>query len=76
MIDKNYLISRFNLLLFLIILSCNPNTETAPEGMVWIPGGTFYQGALESDSYAMNHEKPMRESIITWSKNKNCKKIW
>ena len=61
MIDKNYLISRFNLLLFLMILSCNPNTETAPEGMVWIPGGTFYQGALESDSYAMNHEKPRHE---------------
>ena len=82
MIDKNYLISRFNLLLFLIILSCNPNTETAPEGMVWIPGGTFYQGALESDSYAMNHEKPRHEvkvngffMDITEVTNKDFKKF-
>ena len=33
------------------------NIET-PEGMVWIPGGKFMQGAVESDDMAMSHEKP------------------
>jgi sulfatase modifying factor 1 len=30
----------------------------APEGMVWIPGGTFEQGAVSHDQMAMHHEKP------------------
>lgn len=30
----------------------------APEGMVWIPGGKFEQGASESDKMALDHEKP------------------
>ena len=29
-----------------------------PEGMVWIPGGSFLQGAVPQDKTAMNHEKP------------------
>lgn len=29
-----------------------------PEGMVWIPGGTFMQGAVPQDNMAMEHEKP------------------
>jgi formylglycine-generating enzyme required for sulfatase activity len=29
-----------------------------PNGMVWIPGGTFLQGAVPQDPMAMNHEKP------------------
>ena len=30
----------------------------APEGMVWIPGGIFNQGAVPQDKMAMSHEKP------------------
>lgn len=29
-----------------------------PEGMIWIPGGTFMQGAVPQDKQAMAHEKP------------------
>ena len=29
-----------------------------PEGMVWIPGGDFMQGAVPNDKMAMGHEKP------------------
>ena len=29
-----------------------------PEGMVWIPSGTFMQGAVPQDKMAMSHEKP------------------
>ncbi|MFB9055708.1 formylglycine-generating enzyme family protein [Mariniflexile ostreae] len=34
------------------------NTPNAPEGMVWVPGGTFEQGAVPQDKTAMAHEKP------------------
>lgn len=30
----------------------------SPDGMVWIPGGKFMQGALPSDKMAMSHERP------------------
>jgi formylglycine-generating enzyme len=30
----------------------------APKGMVWIPAGTFEQGAVPQDKTAMPHEKP------------------
>lgn len=33
------------------------NTKT-PEGMVWINGGSFDQGAVAQDKMAMGHEKP------------------
>lgn len=33
-------------------------TNEPPDGMVWIPGGNFYQGAKSSDKLAMGHEKP------------------
>lgn len=29
-----------------------------PKGMVWVPGGSFLQGAVQQDKTAMNHEKP------------------
>tara|TARA_R110000868_G_scaffold410694_1_gene699933 strand:+ start:673 stop:1770 length:1098 start_codon:yes stop_codon:yes gene_type:complete len=32
--------------------------KKAPEGMVWIPGGAFTQGAVPNDNMAMYHEKP------------------
>src|SRR5680860_1343505 len=35
-----------------------PEDQDPPEGMVWIPGGKFIQGALASDNLAMHHEKP------------------
>ena len=33
-------------------------TNNPPKGMVWIPGGTFLQGAVPQDDVAMDHEKP------------------
>ena len=41
-----------------------PSHIETPEGMVWIPGGTFMQGAMDSDQMAMNHEKPAHEVAI------------
>ncbi|WP_405247093.1 formylglycine-generating enzyme family protein [Cellulophaga sp. Asnod2-G02] len=43
------------------ILVAQPTDIVAPEGMVWIPGGTFNQGAVPQDKMAMDHEKPMHE---------------
>lgn len=34
------------------------NDVKTPEGMVWVPGGTFQQGAVPQDQMAMSHEKP------------------
>lgn len=41
-----------------VILREPPAGMEAPEGMVWIPGGTFNQGAVNHDKMAMGHEKP------------------
>ena len=35
-----------------------PKGTSVPEGMVWIPGGKFYQGAKKKDTFAMRHEFP------------------
>ncbi|MGJ8592739.1 MAG: formylglycine-generating enzyme family protein [Aquaticitalea sp.] len=35
--------------------------DSIPEGMVWIAGGTFSQGAVSKDNMAMAHEKPRHE---------------
>ena len=35
-----------------------PENIDTPAGMVWIPGGTFMQGAVTIDKMAMSHEKP------------------
>ncbi|WP_420321767.1 formylglycine-generating enzyme family protein [Flagellimonas sp.] len=35
-----------------------------PDGMVWIPGGTFIQGAVPQDKEAMHHEKPAHEVAV------------
>nr|WP_299382861.1 formylglycine-generating enzyme family protein [Allomuricauda sp.] len=35
-----------------------PEGMEIPEGMVWIPGGNLYQGAVANDPMAMGHEKP------------------
>ncbi len=41
-----------------VIRTEQPENVKAPEGMVWIPGGTFIQGAVTHDKMAMSHEKP------------------
>ena len=35
-----------------------PKGTRVPKEMVWIPGGKFYQGAEEKDTFAMRHEFP------------------
>lgn len=35
-----------------------PEGAVVPEGMVWITGGEFYQGAVDNDNMAMGHERP------------------
>lgn len=40
------------------ILVQQPKGVDTPNGMVWIPGGTFKQGAVSQDKMAMGHEKP------------------
>nr|WP_299342851.1 formylglycine-generating enzyme family protein [Allomuricauda sp.] len=40
------------------VLVEKPKDVKTPEGMVWIPGGSFTMGAVNSDSLAMSHEKP------------------
>ncbi len=39
-------------------LNIPPPEMEPPTGMVWIPGGTFVQGAVASDRMAMAHESP------------------
>lgn len=41
-----------------------PDDVETPQGMVWIPGGTFMQGATEGDAIAMIHEKPAHEVAV------------
>ncbi|TAI48374.1 formylglycine-generating enzyme family protein [Flagellimonas allohymeniacidonis] len=40
------------------VLIEKPKDNKTPEGMVWIPGGSFTMGAVAFDSLAMSHEKP------------------
>ncbi|WP_047419501.1 formylglycine-generating enzyme family protein [Cellulophaga sp. Hel_I_12] len=35
-----------------------------PDGMVWIKGGTFLQGAVPQDKMAMDHEKPQHSVAV------------
>lgn len=41
-----------------------PRDLEVPEGMVWIPGGLFQQGAILGDSQAMEHEKPAHRVYV------------
>ncbi|WP_311195832.1 hypothetical protein [Antarcticibacterium sp. 1MA-6-2] len=43
-----------------------PEGIVTPEGMVWIPGGKFVQGAIEDDTMALAHEKPSSHSCCRW----------
>ena len=40
------------------IVKEHPENIVAPEGMVWIPGARFSQGAVAQDQMAMGHESP------------------
>ncbi len=49
----------------IVELIINKPTDIAvPEGMVWISGGTFQQGAVTQDKMAMSHEKPAHEVSV------------
>lgn len=41
-----------------------PAEIATPEGMVWINGGIFKQGAVAQDQMAMAHEKPAHEVTV------------
>lgn len=41
-----------------------PEGVNTPKGMVWIPGATFLQGAVNGDELAMEHEKPAIEVSV------------
>jgi len=41
-----------------------PEGVETPEGMVWIPGGIYTQGAVSHDKEAMHHEKPAHKVAI------------
>ena len=40
------------------VLQSMPTDVKVPEGMVWVPGAIFQQGAVAQDNMAMGHEKP------------------
>lgn len=42
----------------------NDFDKSAPEGMVWIPSGSFIQGASNQDKLAMEHEKPQHKVFV------------
>lgn len=42
----------------LTVISEMPENIGVPDGMVWVSGGEFDQGAVSQDNMAMDHEKP------------------
>lgn len=46
------------------VLIEKPDGVKTPEGMVWIPGGVFMQGAVASDPFAMDHERPQHAVAV------------
>jgi len=45
-------------------IQSNKIPKEATEGMVWIPGGEFIQGAVRNDNMAMSHEKPAHKVYV------------
>jgi sulfatase modifying factor 1 len=49
-------------------ISCNNSADrtpkNTPDGMVWISGGSFLQGAVPQDKAAMMHEKPQHKVTV------------
>lgn len=41
-----------------------PEGVQVPDGMIWIPGGVFEQGAVTSDKMAMTDEKPRHKVAV------------
>lgn len=41
-----------------------PKGISIPEGMVWIKGGKFHQGAVDHDAHAMKDEKPRHQVAL------------
>ena len=61
----------FIIVVFLFIISCEKETKSVdinkvktPDGMVWVAGKTFLQGAKTTDSYAMPREKPAHRVTV------------
>ncbi|MGJ8734122.1 MAG: formylglycine-generating enzyme family protein [Cellulophaga sp.] len=46
------------------LITEKPEDVKVPEGMVWIPGGMFVQGAVLQDKMAMQHEKPAHKVAV------------
>lgn len=46
------------------VIQEKPIDIVTPEGMVWIPGGIFLQGAVANDKMAMSHEKPAHRVFV------------
>ena len=46
------------------VLTQQPIDLASPEGMVWVPGKVFLQGAKAGDSYAMPREKPAHKTAV------------
>ena len=47
-----------------ILVVDKPEGVTTPEGMLWVPGATFEQGAVDADKMAMDHEKPTIDVMV------------
>ncbi len=47
-----------------ILLKEQPHTIDTPEGMVWVEGKTFTQGAKQGDQFAMPREKPAHQVTV------------
>lgn len=48
----------------LTVIKEKPDALKVPDGMVWIPGGEFEQGAVSQDKMAMDHEKPSHKVAV------------
>ncbi len=46
------------------VQSTIPDGLETPQGMLWIAGGEFRQGASSGDAMAMNHEKPSHMVLV------------
>ncbi|SHI99939.1 formylglycine-generating enzyme family protein [Pseudozobellia thermophila] len=46
------------------VITTIPEGIEAPEGMVWVPGKVFEQGAVAQDKVAMDHEKPAHKVAV------------
>jgi len=73
MLTSKYILKNLWLLIsFLTFLGCKNDTNTlkkalkveTPDGMVWVTGKTFLQGAKDADMMAMTREKPAHQVTV------------